>query len=138
MTTYPYKATVMLKQSKYVPSTLTSISSRLPDTLLIVKYELVPTGAEFKAVPLTSGKSPLTLAINGEPIAKIEKSKIRNFSFSRCFGNLSYTWYWFFIEMNANNMIGRFDWYESDSKFGVSLWMNLRRYVRTASADCNL
>lgn len=44
------------------------MSSKFPDTLLIVKYELEPTGAQFKADPFTSGKSPLTLAINGEPM----------------------------------------------------------------------
>lgn len=50
-----------------LPSTFTSISSKLPDTLLIVKFELTPTGAQFSAVPLTSGKSPLTAATKGEP-----------------------------------------------------------------------
>lgn len=43
------------------------MSSRLPDTLLIVKYESVPNGAHDNEEPVTSGKSPTTGAINGEP-----------------------------------------------------------------------
>lgn len=50
-----------------LPSTLTSISSKLPATLLIVKYESAPRGAWDKEAPVTNGKSPTTDAINGEP-----------------------------------------------------------------------
>jgi len=51
-----------------LPSTLTSMSSNDPDTLLIVKWEVVETGALVSEVPLTNGKSPSTWAIKGDPI----------------------------------------------------------------------
>lgn len=34
---------------------------------------MVPTGAQFSAVPFTSGKSPLTEAINGDPVSTWSK-----------------------------------------------------------------
>lgn len=50
-----------------LPSTLTSMSSNDPDTLLIVKWEVVETGALVREEPLTSGKSPSTWAAKGDP-----------------------------------------------------------------------
>lgn len=47
------------------------MSSKLPATLLMVKYESEPNGARDNAEPVTRGKSPTTLAMKGEPEKKL-------------------------------------------------------------------
>lgn len=62
-----------------LPSTLTSMSSTLPATLLTVKKDVLPTAADDNDGPLTRiwwGESPCTRAKNGEPASQIEYTEI--------------------------------------------------------------
>jgi hypothetical protein len=56
-----------------------------------------------------------------------------------CFASYEFflTWHTLFVEVYANNMIGRFNGNETNSKSGISLWMYLRRYIMPSSANGN-
>ena len=117
------------------PSTLISISSTLPVTLLNLKYEVLPTAEEASDWPLTTIRSGSvkTGALKGEPVGILRLSYHRMVSES-----IHSTWHCFLIKCYGDDVINSLQRNKADCKASTSLRMNFGWNVASTRTNRDL